>query len=110
MNIHIMPNVKPIKEQPVEHIEVVCDIYFRTVFLEEAGTLIPQHAHSHDHATFVGSGKVRLWVNEVWKGDFVAGKAIEVKANESHVFMSLEPNTRLTCVHDLNSASLIKEK
>jgi len=101
--------IYPLKESPVENIEMVSGIYFRSILLEQPGTVIPQHSHGHDHATYIGSGKVRLWVNEEWKGDFEAGRAIEIKAGQKHLFQSLEPNTRLTCVHDLNSAALIKE-
>lgn len=102
-------NVSPLKEQPTENIQMACGIYFRSVLLKEAGTVIPQHEHDHDHATYVASGSARLWVNASWKGDFKSGEAIEIKSGQRHLFMSLEPNTRLTCVHDLHSAALIKE-
>lgn len=100
---------KELDEPIVENIQTVCGIYFRSVLLKEAGTVIPQHEHEYDHATYVGSGKVRLWVNNELKGEYSAGEAIEIKAKQKHLFLSLEPNTRLTCVHDLRSASLIKE-
>lgn len=99
----------PLSEQPVENIEMVAGIYFRSILLKEAGTVIPQHSHSHDHATYVGSGKVRLWVDGKWNGDYEAGRAIAIKSGQRHLFKSLEQNTRLTCVHDMNSAALIKE-
>lgn len=104
-----VPNVRPIKDQPTENIQLIGGIYFRSVLLKDEGTVIPQHSHKYDHATYVGNGSVRLWVNSKWKADFKAGEAIEIKAGQKHLFMSLEPNTRLTCVHDLNSAALIEE-
>ncbi len=104
-----IPNVVPIKDQPVENIKIVCGIYFRSILLKDAGLVVPQHSHGHDHATYVASGSVRAWVGNEFKGDFIAGDAIEIRADDKHTFMSLEPNTRLTCVHDLKSAALIKE-
>jgi quercetin dioxygenase-like cupin family protein len=92
-----------------ESIDEVAGIYFRSVFLPEEGTIIPQHTHTYDHATYVGSGSVRLWVDEQWAGDYIAGQAVRISANKKHLFQSLEPNTRLACIHDTNSAQLIKE-
>jgi hypothetical protein len=103
-----LPTVQPTDKKTIEFIQEVCGIYFRSVLLEDSGTVIPQHTHSHDHATYVGSGKVRLWVDGKWLGDFPAGQAIGIEKDKFHLFQSLEPNTRLTCVHDLHSAALIK--
>lgn len=107
--MHQIPtNTAPI-EPPPEFIETVCGIYFRSVFLKNKDTIIPQHVHYYDHATYVGSGSVRLWVNDKWEADYKAGSAIPIKAGQQHLFMSLEDNTRLTCVHDTQSAALLKE-
>lgn len=94
----------------VEFVEEVCGIYFRSILLPQAGMRVTQHMHDHDHATFVGAGKVRVWVNDVWKGDYEGGKAVEVKAGCRHEFLSLESNTRLACVHDVASAESVKAK
>jgi mannose-6-phosphate isomerase-like protein (cupin superfamily) len=103
-------DLRPLQEQPVEFVEEVAGIYFRSILLASAGDTVPQHSHDHDHATFVGSGKARVWVDGVWQSDVVAGHAIEIKAGRSHVFQALEPNTRLTCVHDVASAESVKRK
>lgn len=105
-----IPEYESMKDHPLENIQIVCGIYFRSVLLEIAGIVIPQHSHGHDHATYVASGSVRAWVDGKYKGEYKAGDAIEIKAEQKHLFMSLEPNTRLTCVHDLNSAALIEEQ
>ncbi len=101
--------IRPLEEPVVENIQFIGNLYFRSVLLKEANTMIPQHDHAHDHATYIGSGKVRLWVNGKYQGDYEAGQAVEIKANQKHMFLSLEPNTRLTCVHDMNSAALIED-
>lgn len=101
-------DLTPLDCVPVESIEEVCGIYFRSVLLERAGTVIPQHEHDHDHATYVANGKARLWVNEMWVGDYEAGRAIPIKAGDKHLFQALEPMTRLVCVHDIESAMSAK--
>lgn len=94
----------------VERIEEVCGLYFRSVLLPHANMTIPQHIHDHDHATLVCSGKVRAWADGKHMGDFEAGQAMHIKALVAHFFCSLEPNTRLCCVHDIASAESVKAK
>jgi len=95
----------PLREPIVETIHHdVAGLYFRSVFLKEGGSVIPQHVHDYDHATYVATGSVRLWVDGSWKGDYGAGEAIRIAAGHSHLFCSLQPNTRLCCVHHTDSA------
>lgn len=94
----------------VERIEECCGIYARSILLKDAGMRVPQHAHDHDHATFVGNGKARAWANAEWIGDFEAGSLVPIKAGVVHEFLALEPMTRLACIHDIASAESIKEK
>lgn len=109
--MHALPDkLELLEQQPVERIEEVCGIYFRSVLLDRAGVVIPQHSHDHDHATFVGAGRARVWVDGTWYGDFEAGRAIAIKAGCAHVFQALEPMTRLACVHDIASAESVKAK
>lgn len=95
---------------PVERITEVGGLYFRSVLFTDAGIIIPQHVHDHDHVTFVGSGRFRGWKDGEWIGDRVAGQAFEIPAGSSHLFMSLEPNSLLTCVHNVESALSVKRK
>lgn len=97
-------------DTPVESIDEVSGIYFRSVLLVKPGTYIPQHSHDHDHATLVAAGRARLWVDEQHQGDFEAGRAIEIRAGRKHLFLALEPNTRLVCVHDIASAESVKAR
>ena len=93
----------------VEFVDEVCGIYARSIFLPHAGTKVPQHSHNYDHASFVGSGSVRLIANGALVGDFKAGQLIEVKANTDHLFVALEPNTRIACLHHTASAEAAKK-
>ena len=83
----------------VEFIDEVCGLYFRSFVLLEKGSSTPQHAHDHDHATYVGHGAVRAMQDGEVLGEFAAGQAIPILAGKEHEFEALEPNTRLTCVH-----------
>jgi hypothetical protein len=94
----------------VERIEEACGLYFRSVLIQDAGTVIPQHSHDHDHCTFVASGKARGWADGRPLGDKSAGEVFEIKAGAQHVFQALEPMTRLACVHDIASAESVKRK
>lgn len=93
----------------VEFIDEVAGIYFRSVLLPEAGIKVPQHQHPYDHATYCGSGSALMYVDGKRVKLVEAGQAVEIKANHLHEFESVEPNTRLTCVHDTRSAAFIKE-
>jgi quercetin dioxygenase-like cupin family protein len=93
----------------VEYIDEVCGLYFRSILLPVSGIKIPTHKHPYSHATVIGSGKVRLYVDGEVYGIYVAGQIIELKANKEHLWESMEPNTRLFCVHDTRSAEFIKK-
>lgn len=97
-------------EEIVESIEEVCGIYFRSIWLPKAGMRGEQHVHDHDHATFCGSGRAALFVDDKPSGEVRAGHAVAVMAGKKHLFVALEDGTRLTCVHDIASADSIKRK
>ena len=98
------------REAPIEFIEEVCGVYFRSIVLACKGDRVGQHVHSHDHATYCGRGSAALFVEGKQTAVVVEGCAIPVLANVSHEFVALEDNTRLTCVHNADSALSIKER
>ena len=108
--MHTLPDIAPLPDYMVERIEEVFGLYFRSVLLEHAGLVIPQHEHDHNHATYIGSGKARMWVDGAWVGDFEAGCVVPIEAKKKHVFQSLLPQTRLACVHDIESAKAVKRR
>jgi quercetin dioxygenase-like cupin family protein len=67
------------------------------VFAE--GTYIPQHSHSYEHLSVVAAGSVRVWRDEVLLGDYTAPAGIVIAAEAKHMFLALEPNTAVLCVH-----------
>lgn len=93
----------------IEWIDECGGIYFRSIVLQK-GDKATQHVHDHDHATYIGSGSVRMWANGGDEGIFKAGRPVLVMAGVRHEFEALEPDTRLTCVHDAKSAESVKSK
>lgn len=93
----------------VEFVEQVSGLYFRSVLLPK-GTWIPQHAHDHDHATYCGSGKADMFVEGKFQRSVSAGQAVAIEAGKAHSFLALEDDTRLACVHDVESAESAKRR
>lgn len=100
----------PLDIVPVEQIVEAGGFYFRTICLAEPGYVVPQHVHDHEHVTLVGSGKARGWKHGVWIGDRSAGEAFVIEADAPHLFQALDAQTRLTCIHNIESALSLKRK
>lgn len=97
-------------EEIVEFIEEVGGLYFRSIYLPSAGQRVAQHVHDYDHVTYCGAGRAMLRTDGIEIDVLEAGHALEVKAGHIHEFEALEDGTRLTCIHNLESAALIKER
>lgn len=93
-----LPELTTPPQHPVEYLNSVGDFLFRTVNLQDAGAILGQHKHEHDHVTLVTSGAGRLWVNGEHVGDYPAFSAVEVKAGNLHIWQALLPDTRVTCL------------
>lgn len=93
----------------VESIDEVCGLYFRSILIQK-GIRVPQHVHDYDHATLVGSGRAALYIDGLMIGIFEAGQAAPITAHQKHEFEALEDNTRLICVHNIESAESVKRK
>lgn len=91
------PEIIGEKRQPVEFIDTRAGIYFRSVVLAQFEA-VEEHVHPMAHATYIGAGKARLWVDGEFRQDIEAGQAIEVEANKKHLFQALEEGTRIVCV------------
>ena len=99
-----------IVDPEVERIEEVCGLYFRTIVLPNRGDTVAQHSHDHDHASYVGNGCVMAWSDNECLGTFKAGMAVHVKAGAKHFFEALMADSRVACVHSIESAESIKLK
>ena len=92
-----IPATTPLIEQPPKTMRFKCGLAFFGVLLSK-GMVIPQHKHTHSHATYIGSGSARYWANGVYMGIVGQAEALELPAETEHVFQALEDGTLITCV------------
>lgn len=83
-------------------------VFVKEMFLARANTAVPQHAHTYAHTSYLVRGSVRAWAGAALLGDFHAPKPIEIAAHVKHTFMSLEDNTTILCIHNLNGAATVE--
>lgn len=90
----------------IEHVElpevefsIQDGIFIKQMFMDKAGIMVPQHSHSYSHSSMLATGSVRVWRDGEIIGDFKAPIPIEIPAKCKHMFMSLEPNTVVYCIH-----------
>ena len=81
-----------------------CGIYIRSIVLAKSGNEESQHVHQFDHLTYCGSGAAEYWEDGKHIGNVRAGGAVRVSAGRQHRFVALEDNTRLACLHNMQSA------
>lgn len=83
----------------VEQFDVSIDgVFIKRIPLKE-GVIVPQHAHSHSHATVIGRGCVNAWKNDEFWGTFGAGTVLLIEANTKHHFLALE-DSEIYCIHN----------
>ncbi len=75
-------------------------IFIKQMYMKDAGTFVPQHSHKYEHASMLAYGSIRVWQDDVLKGDFKAPIPINIPAGCKHTFMSLEPDTIVYCIHN----------
>jgi len=95
--------MKRAEHQP-EQVEcaIYAGLFVKTWAVQDAGTLLPQHAHEFDHLTLVIRGKVRAWRDGELLGTFRAGAMIRIPANALHQFLTMEPDCMLACIHNVD--------
>jgi quercetin dioxygenase-like cupin family protein len=92
-------------------LQIVDNVFVKSTIVKE-GTYLKQHRHEFDHMTVIAHGSVRMWVNDIWSGDFKAPDMILVVADKSHSFVALTDAT-IMCVHRIHDehdgVSILKE-
>ncbi len=89
--------------QPIEVNILMADgIFAKQGLVEKAGTIIPQHSHKWDHATFVSAGAMRVFCDGRLIGDFRAPRGLTIPAGTKHTFITLEDNTVFSCIHRID--------
>jgi quercetin dioxygenase-like cupin family protein len=91
--------MKRAKHQPTTALCLYAGLYCKTWTVADAGTLLPQHAHEHDHITLVVRGAVRVWRGERMDGDYQAPQMVKIPARQFHKFLTLCDDVVLACIH-----------
>lgn len=88
----------------VDGVEIVCTdgLFIKQMLIKQKNVLVPQHKHKYPHHSMLAAGSVRVWCDGEYKGDYTAPKAIFIKENSWHEFLSLEPNTIIYCIHRID--------
>jgi len=76
--------------------------------VQKARTYLPQHAHQLSHLTTVAKGSVSLWRDGVFDGEFTAPHGLYIEAGVQHLFMTLEDDTVLYCIHSLATPDALR--
>ena len=90
----------------VEQFDTSIDGIFIKRIPLKAGVLVPQHAHSHSHATLIAKGQVRVWKNGEWWGDFREG-ILNIEAKTKHEFLALM-DSEIYCIHNEDHALVVE--
>ena len=92
-------------DQPTEvDIRLVDGVFVKSAHFRHAGMLVPQHAHKFAHLSYIASGAVRVFADNVLLGEFTAPASIVIPARVKHLFETLADNTVVLCIHNADRA------
>lgn len=90
-------------EQPYGvEIKMSDDVFIKQMAIPRAGTIVPQHSHAYDHTSMLAVGSIRVWEDDVLRGDFHAPTGLLIRAGTKHRFESLVDNTVVYCIHNVS--------
>lgn len=99
----------PENEQPIEiKFEMVDGIASVLMVIPTRGTYVPQHSHEYAHISVLVAGKVSVWKNGEWIGDFSAPHQLVIEAHAKHLFLSLVDGTTILCIHNVSRSGEIE--
>ncbi len=92
--------------QTLVEFKTVDGMFIKSIFLPRKG-LYPQHSHAFDHTSLLARGAVNLWKeNEVLF--YVAPAIIWIEKEVKHKFQTLEDETLIYCLHNLNGEEQVR--
>jgi len=87
--------------QPDTEITLYGDVFVKSHIVPDAGTIMPQHAHSYDHISYLAAGNVRVERSDIRDvAYYAAPAAIRIPARVKHTFTTVHPNTLILCIHN----------
>ena len=88
------------ERQPVVHEFSADGVWAAHITVSDAGTILPQHAHTFDHLTILASGSVRVSRSDAESIEYTAPAGILIPAGVKHLFETLTPDVVLACIHN----------
>ena len=93
--------VHALEQPPDIEFHLTDGVFVKQMYLKQANTFIPQHAHSYSHHSMLAAGAVKVWQDGILMGVYHAPAAILIRANIKHTFMSVKPDTVIYCIHNV---------
>lgn len=95
----VIPPLRVLETQPVQTNLKMCEGLFVKHMIFAADSYIPQHSHSSPHLSVLATGAIKAWKDGEFLGTFHAPAGLVIEAHAKHLFLALEPNTTILCVH-----------
>jgi hypothetical protein len=83
-------------------------VFVKMMHIREANVAVPQHAHTYDHLSLLARGSCRMAKDGLDMGVFRAPCALEIQAGVKHLFVSLEPDTIIYCIHNVSRSGEVE--
>lgn len=92
----------PTTSEPDINLSLACvdNVWIRTMHFTKTGVRNVPHLHTHDHASLLSVGSVKVVVDKQ-ETIFKAPCLILVHKDQLHYMEALEDNTILSCIHGL---------
>lgn len=109
LSIPLPDDLVRVEQQPDQTDIVMADgIFAKQMRMRGVGLYVPQHSHTWDHITFVSLGSIRVWKDGVLLGDFHAPAGLAIPAGTKHTFLTLTPDTIISCVHRIDRTGAVE--
>lgn len=93
---------KAVEQPPIWEHKATDNVFIKQLLVKDVGSVVPQHSHKYSHTTLLCVGSVQVWANGTDLGAFTAPAAIPIPAYVKHTFITLEPNTLMYCIHNVD--------
>ena len=105
-----MTTYAKLAEQPIiSDLHMSDGTFVKSMLVQKAGTHIPQHSHAVSHTSFIATGAVRVWQDGKLLGDFTAPAGVLIEAKTKHLFLALQDNTTVLCIHRADLLEVLDE-
>lgn len=91
---------KRAERQPLGETYIYGDVLVKETLVPDAETVVPQHAHTYDHLSYLAAGAVEFYRGESFVGRYDAPCAFRIEARRKHGFFTLTDNVLILCIHN----------